>query len=134
MFLSFLNPLIIFLETNDPEVRDHFSNSTQVSKKFILLINVKRPTIGVLKLERYLAFGILVLYAAEISSSVELSMKKFYKLGANCLVIVLLCACVRMYFVCLPILCLFLFDWSVFAYVLGYGSFISDTYYYVIQY
>ena len=107
MFLSFLNPLIISQETNDPEVRDHFSNSTQVSKKFILLINVKRPTIGVLKLERYLAFGILVLYAAEISSSVELSIKKFYNLGANCLVIVLLCACVRMHFVCLPILCLF---------------------------
>ena len=59
-------------------------------------------------------------------------MKMFYNLGANCFVIVLLCA---------HALCLFTYIFNFdsicvcgisLSYVLGYGLFISDTFY-VIQ-
>ena len=73
-----------------PEVIKLFSYSTQLSTKFILLINVKMPTIvGILtfmcmintrlrdlKQETYLFVGILVLRAVEILCSAESRMKK----------------------------------------------------------
>ena len=74
-----------------------FSCSTQLSMKFILLINVKMPTIvGILtiisrinttstclKQKKSLSFSILACKSSKISCSVELSMNMFYNLRAN---------------------------------------------------
>ena len=42
---TYLIPIAAAVSTHGPEVIKHFSYSTQLSKKFILLINVKMPTI-----------------------------------------------------------------------------------------
>ena len=79
-----------------PRGKNFFSYSTQLSTKFILLINVEMPTIvriltfisminttSDLNKETSLFVNILVLWAVETSCSVELSTNKFYNLGGQ---------------------------------------------------
>ena len=87
------------LKTPGPEVIKLFSCSIQLSTKFILLINVKMPTIvGILtfisminttseKLKARNSLYLSVVYflrGVEILCSAELSMKIVYILGSKC--------------------------------------------------
>ena len=78
-------------------IKNFFHCSTQLSMEFIMPINVKMPTIvGILtfismintpsdslKPKVFIFQDFIILWAVEISCSVELSMKKFYILRAR---------------------------------------------------